>query len=67
MLNQAPGDRRILADKLYISPQQLAYVAGSGVGGGLMFWDSKIVPFVDKFPKNTELYKIITTRLDETA
>lgn len=66
MLNQAAGDRAILAKQLNISPHQLSYVTGSGVGEGLLFYGNVILPFVDKFPKNTELYSIMTTKLDET-
>lgn len=66
MLNQAAGDRQILAKQLDISPHQLSYVTGSGVGEGLLFYGNVILPFVDKFPKNTELYSIMTTKLDET-
>ena len=65
MLNQAPGDREILAKKLGISPHQISYVSGSGPGEGLMFYGNVIIPFVDKFPKDTELYRIMTTKLDE--
>ena len=66
MLNQAAGDRAILAKQLNISPHQLSYVTGSGVGEGLLFYGNVILPFTDKFPKNTELYSIMTTKLDET-
>ena len=66
MLNQAAGDRQILAKQLNISPHQLSYVTGSGVGEGLLFYGNVILPFVDKFPNNTELYSIMTTKLDET-
>ena len=66
MLKQAAGDRQILAKQLNISPHQLSYVTGSGVGGGLLFYGNVILPFVDKFPKNTELYSIMTTKQDET-
>ena len=65
MLNQAPGDRAILAQKLGISPYQLSYVSGSGPGEGLMFYGNTIIPFVDRFPKDTELYRIMTTKLSE--
>ena len=67
MLNQAPGDRKILAQKLEISPYQLSYVSGSGPGEGLMFYGNTIIPFSDRFPKDTELYRIMTTKLDEVA
>lgn len=66
MLNQAAGDRQILAKQLNISPHQLSYVTGSGVGEGLLFYGNVILPFVDNFPKNTELYSIMTTKLEET-
>ena len=66
MLNQAGGDRQILAKQLNISPHQLSYVTNSGAGEGLIFFGNIIIPFVDKFPKDTELYRIMTTRLEET-
>jgi type IV secretory pathway VirB4 component len=65
MLNQAAGDREILAQKLHISPQQLAYVTHSEAGEGLIFYGSVILPFVDHFPKDTELYRIMTTKPEE--
>ena len=65
MLNQASGDRQILAKQLNISPHQLSYVTQSAEGEGLLFYGSVILPFVDRFPKDTELYKIITTKLSE--
>ena len=58
MLNQASGDREILAKKLGISPHQLSYVTGSGAGEGLLFYGNIILPFQDRFPKNTRLYAI---------
>ena len=67
MLNQAAGDRQILAKQLNISPHQLSYVTHSGEGEGLLFYGSVILPFVDRFPKDTELYRIMTTKLSETA
>ena len=65
MLNQAAGDRRILAQHLGISPHQLSYVTHSNEGEGLLFYGDTIVPFVDQFPKNTELYRLMTTKPDE--
>ena len=65
MLNQAGGDRQILAKQLNISPHQLSYVTNSGAGEGLIFYGNVIIPFVDKFPKDTELYKIMTTKPEE--
>ena len=67
MLNQAAGDRQILAQKLNISPHQLSYVTHSGEGEGLLFYGSTILPFVDRFPKDTELYRLMTTKLVEKA
>ena len=66
MLNQASGDRQILAKQLNISPHQLSYVTHSGEGEGLLFYGDVILPFVDRFPKDTELYRIMTTRFIET-
>lgn len=65
MLNQAAGDRQILAKQLNISPHQLSYVTHSGEGEGLLFYGNVILPFVDRFPQDTELYRIMTTRLSE--
>ena len=67
MLNQAAGDRQILAQKLNISPHQLSYVTHSGEGEGLLFYGSIILPFVDRFPKDTLLYRLMTTRLSDLA
>ena len=65
MLNQASGDRQILAKQLNISPHQLSYVTHSGEGEGLLFYGNVILPFTDKFPKDTELYGIMTTKPNE--
>lgn len=67
MLNQAQGDREILAKKLGISPQQLSYVTQSGAGEGLLFYGNTIIPFIDRFPKDTKLYKLMTTVPQEVA
>ena len=65
MLNQASGDRQILAKQLNISPHQLSYVTHSGEGEGLLFYGNVILPFVDRFPRDTELYRIMTTKPQE--
>ena len=65
MLNQAAGDRQILAKQLNISPHQLSYVTHSGEGEGLLFYGNVILPFVDRFPTDLELYRIMTTKLTE--
>ena len=67
MLNQANGDRQILAKQLNISPHQLSYVTHSGEGEGLLFFGNVILPFVDHFPKDLELYRILTTKLNEIS
>lgn len=67
MLNQAQGDREILAKKLGISPQQLSYVTQSGAGEGLLFYGNTIIPFIDRFPKDTKLYSLMTTVPQEVA
>ena len=67
MLNQASGDRQILAKQLNISPHQLSYVTHSGEGEGLLFYGNVILPFVDRFPTDLELYRIMTTKLSEVV
>ena len=65
LLSQAQGDRQILAKQLGISPHQLSYVTHSNPGEGLLFFGNVTIPFVDRFPKNTKLYSIMTTRPEE--
>ena len=67
LLSQAPGDRAILSEKLNISPHQLSYITQSGEGEGLLIYGGAIIPFTDHFPQNTELYKLMTTRLTEVS
>ena len=67
LLNQASGDRQILSKALNISPSQQNYITNSNAGEGLIFYGSTIVPFKDDFPKDTQLYRIMTTRLEETV
>ena len=67
MLNQAAGDRKILAQHLGISPHQLSYVTHSNSGEGLLFYGDTIVPFVDRFPQDTELYRLMTTKLSDMS
>lgn len=62
MLNQASGDREILAEKLHISEEQLKYVENSSPGEGLIRYDKVILPFTDNFPTNTGMYKLMTTK-----
>ena len=65
MLNQAAGDRQILAKQLNISPHQLSYVTNSGEGEGLIFYGSTIIPFKDKFDKSLRLYSLMTTKVSD--
>ncbi|WP_442855753.1 VirB4-like conjugal transfer ATPase, CD1110 family [Butyrivibrio sp. XPD2002] len=67
MLNQATGDRNILARKLGISDHQLSYVTQAGEGEGLLFFGNVILPFADHFPTDIELYRILTTKPNEIA
>ena len=67
LLNQASGDREILSKALNISPSQQNYITNSNAGEGLIFYGSTIVPFKDDFPKNTQLYRIMTTKLSDMS
>jgi hypothetical protein len=65
LLNQAPGDRAILAKLLNISPHQLSYVTHSGEGEGLIVYGDTILPFLDHFNKESRLYQMMTTKPGE--
>ena len=65
MLNQASTDRAELAKLLNISDLQMSYITNVGAGEGLIKVGSALVPFANRFPKNTELYKLMTTRPGE--
>jgi type IV secretory pathway VirB4 component len=65
MLNQNAEDRAVLAKQLSISKHQLSYVTNSNEGEGLLFYGNVIIPFLDKFPKETMLYSIMTTKPEE--
>lgn len=67
LLNQASGDRNILCQRLNISTQQAAHITNSGPGEGLIFFGNVILPFVDDFPTDNELYKLLTTKPSEVA
>ena len=67
LLNQASGDRKILCERLNISGQQAAHISNAGPGQGLIFFGNVILPFVDNFPKDNELYAIMTTKLSDIA
>ena len=65
MLNQAESDQERLSELLNISPEQMRYVNGSEAGCGLLRYGNALIPFINKFPMDTELYKLITTRPGE--
>ena len=67
MLNQAASDRAELANLLNISSQQLNFVTNAPAGQGLLFAGNAIIPFIDNFPNNTELYSMMTTKLEEVT
>ena len=62
MLNQAAGDREILGEKLHLSAEQLKFVENAGQGEGLIRFGNVILPFTDNFPKDTEMYRLMTTK-----
>ena len=65
MLNQAEPDREKLATLLNISQEQMNYITNADVGDGLIKYGSSLVPFVNKFPKDTNLYRLMTTKPGE--
>ncbi len=65
MLNQAASDRQKLAELLNISKEQMSYITNADVGCGLIKYGSSLVPFVNQFPQNTRLYKLMTTKPGE--
>lgn len=67
MLSQSTIDRQELEALLNISPSQSSYITNRNPGEGLLFVGKALVPFVDKFPKNNELYKAMTSKPDEIS
>ena len=67
MLNQASRDRVELARLLNISDNQLSYITNVDFGRGLIKCGSAIVPFMDSFPRNTQLYHLMSTRLSDLS
>ena len=67
MLNQATSDRMELAGLLNISNKQLSFVTNSEAGHGLLFAGKSIVPFIDRFPQDTDLYRMMTTKIEEVS
>ena len=67
MLNQAASDRAKLAKLLNISDEQMSYVTNADAGCGLIKYGSALVPFINRFPKNTKLYQLMTTKPGEVS
>ena len=67
MLNQAASDRQQLAKLLNISKEQMSYITNADAGCGLIKYGSTLVPFINRFPKDTQLYKLMTTKPGEGA
>ena len=67
LLNQDQKSREIVGKAYNISPSQMLHVTHSGPGEGLIVYDNVILPFVDRFPTDIELYKIMTTKLSEVV
>ena len=67
LLNLSAGDRKLMTERLNISTEQLAYVTNADPGSGLLFFQNVILPFRDEFPKDTELYKLLTTKPSEVT
>ena len=65
MLNQAAQDREKLSRLLNISNEQMSYITNADAGCGLIKYGSALVPFINRFPKNTKLYELMTTRPGE--
>ena len=65
MLNQSPSDRKDLSELLNISDTQMSYITNAGAGRGLIKVGGSIVPFVNDFPTDTELYKLMSTKPGE--
>ena len=67
MLNQAASDREKLGKLLNISQEQMSYITNAEPGSGLIRYGSSLVPFVNRFPKDTKIYKLLTTKPGEGA
>lgn len=65
LLNQASSDRAKIADLLNISQEQMSFITNADAGCGLIKYGSALVPFINRFPHNTKLYQLMTTRPGE--
>lgn len=66
LLNQAPLDAQQLGKLLKISPEELDYITNVDAGSGLLIAGRSVVPFVNEFPENTRLYKLMDTNPNTT-
>ena len=66
MLSQAPTDQQELVNLLHISGEQLGHISNAESGHGLIKVGGALVPFVNQFPRDTELYRLMTTRPGES-
>ena len=67
MINQAASDRGKLSKLLNISDEQMSYVTNADAGCGLIKYGSALVPFINRFPRNTKLYQLMTTKPSESV
>jgi type IV secretory pathway VirB4 component len=65
MLSQSKNDREQLAELLNLSPEQISYVTNAQPGQGIIYCSGAVVPFINRYPENTELYKLMTTKIDD--
>ena len=65
MLNQAENDQERLSQLLNISPEQMSYITNADAGCGLIKYGGSLVPFRNRFPKDTKLYRMMTTKASE--
>jgi type IV secretory pathway VirB4 component len=65
MLNQHSADARLLAEMLSLSNEQINAVTNANAGAGLLVAGNSVIQFIDQFPKDTMLYKLMTTKPDE--
>ena len=65
LLRMSSEDSKVLAERLHISDHQLSHITQASEGEGLLVFGNTIIPFIDRFPKDTELYRIMTTKPQE--
>ncbi len=67
MMNQSAENLKILTPMLGISEAQTSYVKWAEEGCGLLFAENTIIPFEDKFPNDSYLYKLMSTKFGEIS